>query len=64
MECFQNAVGDPPAIGSVITVKHARRHANGRLKDPVFWRERTDTTWDEISESHSVASHNKVCQHR
>src|SRR4029077_6881185 len=30
VECFQQDVDNPPQIGSVITVKHARTYTNGR----------------------------------
>lgn len=43
VDCFQKDLDDPPAIGSTITVKHDGNYANGRLRNPTFWRERKET---------------------
>jgi hypothetical protein len=48
---------NPPAPGSVISVKHSGYFSNGRLKKPVFWRERKDLKWENI---HELPSSQKV----
>ena len=62
VECFQSDLDDPPSIGSIITVKHSGTFPNGKLKSPMFWREREDMKWEDISMSPSL-THNMVCQH-
>lgn len=49
VRCFQDVLDDPPSIGSIITVKHSGCYSTGILKQPVFWRERSDVVWKESS---------------
>lgn len=58
--CFQKDIDDPPSIGSVITVKHAGSNDKGRLRRPIFWRERKDIQWKTISLSNDVKDTDKV----
>src|SRR4051794_2466991 len=60
VECFQRELDDPPEIGSIVTVKHAGTLANGKLRSPMFWRERKDVLWEEICMSQSL-THANVC---
>jgi DNA ligase-1 len=38
----------PPAIGSIITIKHQGFTDEGSLRFPIFQRVRTDVTWDDV----------------
>jgi hypothetical protein len=51
MECivrFSLGSTPYPKIGSVITVKHSGYWSSGILRDPYFWRERTDAVWEDL----------------
>src|SRR5690349_11370693 len=54
--CFNSVLSNPPAVGSIITVKHAGNYANGKLKQPIFWRERKDILWNDLSHEQQVFS--------
>src|SRR5688572_26476968 len=43
--CFHNTLENPPAIGSVVTVKHSGTFSNGTLRNAFFWRPRPDMSW-------------------
>src|SRR4051794_29206187 len=49
ISCSSQVLEDPPAIGSVLTVKHNGCYKNGTLRHPYFWRERKDVIWENIS---------------
>jgi hypothetical protein len=51
IKCNAQTYATPPPFGAVLTVKHAGYWENGRLKDPVFMRERRDMSWDDIIKS-------------
>jgi hypothetical protein len=53
IRCFEETLKVPPEIGSVLTVKHTGYYSNGRLRDPLFWRERDDINWAELSMKNS-----------
>lgn len=44
----QRDLEEPPATGSILTVKHAGNFSNGRLRSPIFWRVRTDVEWKHL----------------
>lgn len=48
VRCDTDITCDPPAVGSIVTVKHSGYYSTGKLKQPVFWRERKDVTWEDI----------------
>ena len=48
--CDQSVFDNPPKIGSIITVKHNSLYNNGTLRHPFYWRERSDTKWNDISQ--------------
>ena len=58
--CFQKDVDEPPSIGSIITVKHAGSNEKGRLRNPIFWRERNDIQWSEVTLSQNLSLDEKV----
>src|SRR5690349_13275634 len=49
VRCHQQVIVAPPPIGSIVTVKHAGSNSNGRLKQPMFWRERKDLNWETLT---------------
>lgn len=49
--CFLQVRENPPAVGSVVTVKHTGYYSTGTLKFPYFWRARTDMTWEQVLRS-------------
>src|SRR5690348_9753036 len=63
VQCFQNTLENPPAIGAVITVKHLGSNFDGKLKKPMFWRERKDVSWEQFSLLHVATASNQVCQY-
>lgn len=60
VECFQCDLSAPISIGSVITVKHAGSNSKGRLRAPIFWRERKDILWQDISVSQYISSDDQL----
>src|SRR5689334_8502540 len=58
---------DVPPVGSIITVKYAGTHLNGRLKSPLFWRVREDVSWETLSITTDQKKVNTIsfdtCQH-
>src|SRR5690349_8045687 len=42
VECEQSVLESPPSLGSIITVKYSGISSSGKLKKPIFWRERHD----------------------
>ena len=50
MKCFEEARKSPPAIGSIVSVKHNGCLSSGVLRNPIFWRERieADEAWNSL----------------
>src|SRR5438045_1808821 len=57
VRCNQSVLENPPPIGTIITVKHSGNYANGRHKQPIFWRERKDTALHELTLSKNFTEH-------
>lgn len=58
ISCFQSVMEEPPAIGSVITVKHNGFFRNGTARDAFYWRERPDIQWRSDNQSIHLVSLN------
>lgn len=55
---------NPPPLGSTITVKHNGCHSTGRLKRPVFWRQKNDEKDKVILGATTLISAQRIVNHK
>jgi hypothetical protein len=54
VSCSPHLYANPPKESTVITVTYLGYFTNGKLRNPLFLRERLDLTWNDVLSNYNA----------